>query len=138
MVATQRYRRVLLALTVVLVASVLLAVAVGAVWISPLTTLRLMAWKLGIAGHPDGVPRSSDVIVFQLRLPRVVLAAVVGAAALGAARDRARADESARHAGPADRGQTTRRPGPPRRSRRLSRAARASAAPPPGPNSPPI
>ena len=80
MIATQRYRRVLLGLAVVLMASVLLAVAVGAVWISPLTTLRLMAWKLGIAGHPDGVPRSSDVIVFQLRLPRVVLAAVVGAA----------------------------------------------------------
>ena len=80
MIAPGRYRRVVLVLSVALVASSLLAVAVGAVWISPWTTLRLIAWKLGMTGHPAGVPRSSEVILFQLRMPRVLLAAVVGAA----------------------------------------------------------
>src|SRR5947207_10731223 len=63
-----------------------MAVAVGAVWISPWTSVRLFAWRLHLAGRPAGVPASTDVILFQLRLPRVLLAAVVGAglAAAGA------------------------------------------------------
>jgi iron complex transport system permease protein len=74
------YRRVLVALTVALVAAILVGVAVGAVWVSPATTVRLLAWKLGLTGRPEGVARSAEVIVFQLRLPRVLLAAIVGAA----------------------------------------------------------
>jgi iron complex transport system permease protein len=65
-------------LAVALVASVLLGLAFGAVWISPVTTARLFAWKLGFTGRPD-VAHSTEVILFQLRLPRVVLAMVVGA-----------------------------------------------------------
>jgi iron complex transport system permease protein len=80
MIARSRFRRVLLLLGAGFVASFLVAVAVGAVWISPLTTIRLIAWKLGLAAYPKGVPRSTEVILFQLRLPRVVLAAVVGGA----------------------------------------------------------
>ncbi len=75
-----RYRRILVVLAAILVASFLLAVAVGAVWIPPSTTVRMIAWKLGIAGYPAGVPRFTAVILFQLRIPRVVLAGVVGAA----------------------------------------------------------
>src|SRR5436190_1743085 len=41
------------------------------------TGLRLVAWELGLADRPD-VPRSVEVILFQLRLPRVLLAVVVG------------------------------------------------------------
>jgi iron complex transport system permease protein len=78
--AAASYRRVLVALVAALIASVLVGVAVGAVWVSPLSTLRLLAWKLGLAARPEGVARSADVIVFQLRLPRVLLAAIVGAA----------------------------------------------------------
>ena len=74
------YRRVIVGLAVALVAAFLLAVAVGAVWVSPLTTLRLVAWKLGVIERPDDIARSAEVIVFQLRLPRVLLAGVVGAA----------------------------------------------------------
>lgn len=77
---SRRYQRVLALLGVAFAGAVLLGVAVGAVWISPWTVVRLSAWKLGLTGPPAGVPRSSDVIVFQLRLPRVLLAAVVGAA----------------------------------------------------------
>ncbi len=74
------YRRVIVFLVVALVAASLFGVAVGAVWVSPWETIRLAAWKLGLAGRPDDVSAAADVIVFQLRLPRVVLAAIVGGA----------------------------------------------------------
>ncbi len=77
--AAGRYRRTIALLAVALVAAILLGVAVGAVWVSPLTILRLIAWKLGLADRPD-VSRAAEVIVFQLRLPRVLLAAIVGGA----------------------------------------------------------
>jgi iron complex transport system permease protein len=63
-----------------LVASFMLAVAIGAVWISPWAAVRLIAWKIGLAERPAGVSVSTEVILFQLRLPRVVLAGLVGAA----------------------------------------------------------
>ena len=74
-----RYRRVLVGLALAVLVVGPLAVAVGAVPVSPLDILGLFAWKLGLAARPD-VPRSLEVIVLDLRLPRVVLAAVVGAA----------------------------------------------------------
>jgi iron complex transport system permease protein len=73
----RRFRLTLVILAAALVVAVLLGVGLGAVPISPLTTLRLFAWKLHLAGRPD-VPRSTEVILFQLRLPRVLLGAVVG------------------------------------------------------------
>ena len=74
-----RYRRVLLGLALGVLVVGPLAVAVGAVPVSPLDILGLFAWKLGLAARPD-VSRALEVIVLDLRLPRVVLAAVVGAA----------------------------------------------------------
>jgi iron complex transport system permease protein len=68
------------ALVALLAISALAAVAAGAVWISPWTSVRLFAWKLHLTGPPTGVLHSTSVILFQLRLPRVLLAAVVGAA----------------------------------------------------------
>ncbi len=68
------------ALGLLLVASILAAVAFGAVAIAPGTTVRLILWKLHLAARPTGVPDSTAVILFQLRLPRVLLAALVGAA----------------------------------------------------------
>jgi iron complex transport system permease protein len=75
----RRYRTVIAVLVALLVASVLVAVAAGSVGISPGTTVRLVAWKLGLTDRPD-VPVSTEVILFQLRLPRVALAMVVGLA----------------------------------------------------------
>jgi iron complex transport system permease protein len=66
-------------LILALAAAVLLGVGLGTVWIPPGTVVRLVAWKLGLAGYPAGVPESAAVILFELRLPRVALAAVVGA-----------------------------------------------------------
>jgi iron complex transport system permease protein len=80
MIAPRRYSRVIAVLVAALLASFLLAVAVGTVWISPWTSLRVIAWKLGFTARPAGVPESTEVILLQLRLPRVVLAGVVGAA----------------------------------------------------------
>ena len=76
----RRFRRTMVVLAVALVVTVLVAVAVGAVWIPPGTTLRVLGWKLGLTGHPDGVDRAAEVILLQLRLPRVALAVLVGAA----------------------------------------------------------
>jgi len=67
-------------LSALLVASILAAVAVGAVPISPIAVLRLIGWKLRLAEAPADIPPSAGVILFELRLPRVLLAAVVGAA----------------------------------------------------------
>ena len=75
----RRYRRVMLVLTLMLVGSVLVAAAVGAVWISPWTTIRVFAWKLHLTGRPPDVSRAAEVIVLQLRAPRVLLAVLVGA-----------------------------------------------------------
>lgn len=75
-----RYRRVMIALAVALVAASLIASAVGAVWVSPLSTIRLCMWKLGLIDRPEDVDRAAEVIVLQLRLPRVLLAAIVGGA----------------------------------------------------------
>ncbi|MFL5799579.1 MAG: FecCD family ABC transporter permease, partial [Actinomycetota bacterium] len=74
---TRRYRATMGVLVAALAGSVLLGVGLGAVGIAPGTVLRLTAWKLHLAGRPD-VSRGIEVILFQLRLPRVLLAGVVG------------------------------------------------------------
>jgi iron complex transport system permease protein len=79
MLASGHRRLVLPLLSVLLAGSVLAAVAIGAVPISPWDSLRLFAWRLHLAGRPGGVSVATTVILFQLRLPRVLLAAVVGA-----------------------------------------------------------
>jgi iron complex transport system permease protein len=75
----RRFRVVMLGLGLAFVAAFLVGVAFGAVWISPWETVRLIAWKLHLMGRPS-VSRTAEVILFQLRLPRVLLAMVVGAA----------------------------------------------------------
>ena len=65
----------LLACTALLLVSMILGVAIGSVPISPQAVLRV------IADHLAGHPRYSvaDAIVWEIRLPRVLLAALVGA-----------------------------------------------------------
>lgn len=76
----RRRHLVIPGLLVLLGVAVLAAVAVGSVWIAPWDSLRLVAWKLDLTPRPRGIVQSTSVILFQLRLPRVLLAAVVGAA----------------------------------------------------------
>lgn len=70
----------MLLLAILLACSVVVAVGVGAVWISPWDTVRLILLRLHLAPKPAGVSVATQVIVLQLRLPRVMLAALVGAA----------------------------------------------------------
>jgi iron complex transport system permease protein len=69
---------VMVVLGAALLVSVLLGVGLGSVWISPPDSLRLFAWKLHLSGRPP-VSEATEAILFQLRLPRVLLAVVVGA-----------------------------------------------------------
>jgi ABC-type Fe3+-siderophore transport system permease subunit len=76
-------RRQALALAILaglLLVTMLVALAFGAVWISPWDSIRLLAWKVHMGARPAAIPESSATILFQLRLPRVLLAMVVGGA----------------------------------------------------------
>jgi iron complex transport system permease protein len=75
-----RGRLAFLVLAGLLVLACLLAVGLGTVAISPRVTLRLIGWKLGLTDAPANVPDSTAVILFQLRIPRVLLAVLVGSA----------------------------------------------------------
>jgi iron complex transport system permease protein len=74
---TTRGRLPLIAAVFVLV--VILAVGLGSVQIAPWNVVRLLLWKAHLTGRPAGVPLTDEVILLQLRLPRVLLAAIVGA-----------------------------------------------------------
>ena len=76
----RRRRTVLVVLVGLLALACLLAVGLGTVWIAPRTTLRLLAWKLGLIDAPVDVPASTSVILFELRIPRVLLGMLVGSA----------------------------------------------------------
>lgn len=69
---------VLAALTCVLAASAVLGVAIGPVWIAPGDVVRILVDHL--TGSPaEGVDLSTDAIVWDVRLPRVLLGIGVGA-----------------------------------------------------------
>ncbi|GAB3766519.1 iron chelate uptake ABC transporter family permease subunit [Microlunatus parietis] len=67
-----------LVLVILLAASVLAATAVGASGLGPAHVLQSIGHHLGLT--PVGLPRLDDAIIFDLRLPRVLTAALVGAA----------------------------------------------------------
>ena len=73
-------RGVVVGLTVLLMGVCLLGVGIGTVGISPASTIRLIGWKLGLTAYPQGVPASTAVILFELRVPRVLLGVMVGGA----------------------------------------------------------
>ena len=73
------WRRLAVGLAVLLAVG-LLAAAVGSVPIPPLTVVKIIAAKASAFDIRVTWPESWETIVWQLRLPRVVLAAVVGAA----------------------------------------------------------
>ena len=75
----RRFRITLVVLALGLIGAILLGVGLGTVSIAPWDTIRLIGWKLHLCGRPP-VSLATEVIVLQLRLPRVLLAVVVGAA----------------------------------------------------------
>lgn len=64
-----------------LVLTVILATAMGTVGIPPGTTLRVVLAGLGLAGEgaASDIPRATWAIIWNLRLPRVLLGTLVGA-----------------------------------------------------------
>ena len=73
------WRRLVAGLGVVLVAG-LVATSQGSVWIPPLTTVEILASRIPFVDIGQTWPETWDTILWQLRLPRVVLAGIVGGA----------------------------------------------------------
>ena len=73
------WRRLAIGMVVMALVAVL-ASGVGTVGIPPLTTLKILASRLPGVDIVADWPSTSETILLQLRLPRVVLAAVVGGA----------------------------------------------------------
>jgi iron complex transport system permease protein len=65
--------------TVVLVASALLGILVGPVGLSPAGILRELVDRLPVANVASGLSEQEAAILWQLRMPRVVLGGLVGA-----------------------------------------------------------
>jgi iron complex transport system permease protein len=70
----------ILGLSIVLVMVILLAISVGSVHIPLLTTFRILAAKLPLIHIAQSWQSTISTIVLEIRLPRVVLAGLVGAA----------------------------------------------------------
>ena len=64
-------------LVVLLIATVMLACCVGAFPIAPASIGRILLSGLGIASA-EGIPQEQQAVLWSIRLPRVVLAAIVG------------------------------------------------------------
>jgi len=65
---------------ILLAMTLILSVAVGAVYISPPSILRIMLSTLSFQVDPGLVPETLATIVLQLRLPHTILIAIAGAA----------------------------------------------------------
>lgn len=74
----RRNTAIVTTLIAVLAVSMVLGVAVGPIWIEPLDVFQVIGSHLG-GGHPSGIPATSDVIVWDVRVPRVLMAVAVGA-----------------------------------------------------------
>ena len=78
--AAMRFRFGIFLLVGLLLLVMVLAAAVGTVEVSPRTILSLLLNRTGLTDFPQTWPLSDETIILHLRLPRVVGAALVGAA----------------------------------------------------------
>lgn len=62
------------------IAIAVIATGIGAVHISPVQIVRMLAHRIGVFVVEADWPRSHEVILYQLRLPRIFLGGLVGAA----------------------------------------------------------
>jgi len=75
---TKRYYVFLPGLGLFLALSVLLSIMIGPVFVSPVSIIRLWLEWISFGLIPSGVSDMQRTIVFDIRMPRVVLAALVG------------------------------------------------------------
>ena len=73
------WRRLAVGLVAVLVVSVI-AAGIGSVSIPPLTVIKMLVARLPLVDFESSWPEAWDTIVWQLRLPRILLAGLVGGA----------------------------------------------------------
>jgi iron complex transport system permease protein len=71
---------IIIGLAAAVIAVMLLSVSVGPVKISIFEIIRMLLHKLGILNSSSGWQPTEELIVFQVRLPRVIGGALVGAA----------------------------------------------------------
>ena len=71
---------ILVALGAILLLCMLIAVSIGAVPISMLSIIKMTLNKIGLSHFSPTWPPSAETILFQIRLPRVIASALVGAA----------------------------------------------------------
>ena len=71
---------VLVALAALLLLCLLVATAIGAVSIPPLDIVKMTLNKIGLADFSETWAAADETILFQIRLPRVIAAALVGSA----------------------------------------------------------
>src|SRR5690606_32189226 len=64
----------------VLAAVVVVSAALGPAGIGPVTLARMLATRVGLGPPEVSWPQSYEAIFFQVRLPRVVLGTLIGAA----------------------------------------------------------
>ncbi|WP_218952086.1 FecCD family ABC transporter permease [Amycolatopsis anabasis] len=79
MIARRRTALVFAALAVVLLAAATAGIAYGSVTVAPGVVWRILFHRITGLGDPGGWTLTQDGIVWNLRLPRVLLAALVGA-----------------------------------------------------------
>ena len=75
-----RFRTGMALLLALLVVSIILAAGAGAVHVPSSTIVSMLANRTGMVHVPRTWPLSDETIIFQIRLPRVLAAALVGAA----------------------------------------------------------
>ena len=74
-----RFRFGLCILVGLFVFSIILAVAIGTVGIPSRSMISMLLNHAGVAHFPETWPTSDETIILQIRLPRVLAAALVGA-----------------------------------------------------------
>ena len=75
-----RTRRLLVILSALMIASIVVAVGLGPVFIAPGQVLRIIGHHVLNRPSTMSWPRSADAIIWDVRFPRVLLGALVGAA----------------------------------------------------------
>ncbi|MDE0603457.1 MAG: iron ABC transporter permease [bacterium] len=73
-------RPTLIALTLITIVSVVVAIGLGPVGVSPPTVLRIIAHHMFGLFEAESWARTDDAIIWEVRLPRVLLGAIVGSA----------------------------------------------------------
>ena len=73
-------RPTLIALTLITILSVVVAIGLGPIGVSPPTVLRIIAHHMFGLFEAESWARTDDAIIWEVRLPRVLLGAIVGSA----------------------------------------------------------